>query len=53
MVERALDEDAPSGDLTAELTVPHGAWCRAELRAKASGVLAGTAAAQLAFELMV
>jgi nicotinate-nucleotide pyrophosphorylase (carboxylating) len=52
VVGRALDEDAPSGDLTADLTVPHGAWCRAELRAKASGVLAGTAAAQLTFELV-
>jgi nicotinate-nucleotide pyrophosphorylase (carboxylating) len=52
LVERALVEDAPSGDLTARLTVPEGASCRAELRAKAAGVLAGIAAAQAAFDLV-
>jgi nicotinate-nucleotide pyrophosphorylase (carboxylating) len=50
LVEQALAEDAPSGDLTAHLTVPEAATCRAELRAKARGVLAGTAAAQAAFD---
>ena len=34
-VARALDEDAPDGDLTARLVVPEDQWCRAELRAKA------------------
>lgn len=52
LVERALVEDAPSGDLTGRLTVPEGASCRAELRAKAAGVLAGIAAAQAAFDLV-
>jgi nicotinate-nucleotide pyrophosphorylase (carboxylating) len=51
-VGRALDEDAPGGDLTAVLVVPEDQWCRAELRAKAEGVLAGTHAAQCAFELV-
>src|SRR5439155_10954510 len=51
LVERALQEDAPSGDLSSELTVPESVMCRAELRAKAEGVLAGTAAVQAAFDL--
>lgn len=49
-VELWLAEDAPRGDLTSRLTVPEGARCRAELRAKARGVLAGTAAAQATFD---
>jgi nicotinate-nucleotide pyrophosphorylase (carboxylating) len=52
LVEWALAEDAPSGDLTTRLTIPEGAVCRAELRAKAAGVLAGTAAAHAAFDLV-
>jgi nicotinate-nucleotide pyrophosphorylase (carboxylating) len=52
LVERALVEDAPSGDLTARLTVPQGATCRAELRAKAHGVLSGTAAGQTTFDVV-
>jgi nicotinate-nucleotide pyrophosphorylase (carboxylating) len=52
LVERALVEDAPSGDLTARLTVPQGATCRAELRAKANGVLAGTAVGQTTFDVV-
>ena len=51
VVLRALVEDAPGGDLTAELVVPERQRCRAELRAKADGVLAGTEAAQAAFDL--
>jgi nicotinate-nucleotide pyrophosphorylase (carboxylating) len=51
LVRRALEEDAPAGDLTSDLTVPRGARCRAEVRAKAQGVLAGTAAAQMAFDI--
>jgi nicotinate-nucleotide pyrophosphorylase (carboxylating) len=51
LVTAALDEDAPSGDLTSELVVPEEARCRAELRAKAPGVVAGTAPAAAAFEL--
>lgn len=52
LVQAALAEDAPEGDLTAQLTIPEGATCRAELRAKAAGILAGKAAAQTAFDLV-
>ena len=52
LVTRALDEDAPDGDLTAELTVPETARCRAELRAKADGVLAGVEVARTVFEVV-
>jgi nicotinate-nucleotide pyrophosphorylase (carboxylating) len=50
VVVAALLEDAPSGDLTASLVLDPLASCRAELRSKASGVLAGTAVAQAVFE---
>ena len=53
LVERALKEDAPEGDLTADLTIPVSDRCRAELRAKAKGgVLAGVAAAQAVFDVV-
>src|SRR5712692_7658785 len=52
LVERALAEDAPDGDLTATLTVPEEARCRAELRVRAAGVLSGTSAAQAAFDIV-
>lgn len=52
LVERALAEDAPAGDLTGKLVVPATTRCRAELRAKADGVIAGTAVAQLAFDIV-
>jgi nicotinate-nucleotide pyrophosphorylase (carboxylating) len=50
LVVRALAEDAPKGDLTAELTIPADRVCTAELRAKAPGVLAGTHVAQEVFD---
>ncbi|MFN2589162.1 MAG: carboxylating nicotinate-nucleotide diphosphorylase [Actinomycetota bacterium] len=49
-MESALREDAPGADLTTTLTVPSGAACRAELRAKANGVLAGTVVATATFD---
>jgi nicotinate-nucleotide pyrophosphorylase (carboxylating) len=52
LVKRALAEDAPAGDLTGGLVVPATTRCRAELRAKADGVIAGTAVAQLAFDIV-
>jgi nicotinate-nucleotide pyrophosphorylase (carboxylating) len=52
LVESALWEDAPEGDLTARLTVIEGATCRAELRAKANGIVAGTAVAQAVFDVV-
>jgi nicotinate-nucleotide pyrophosphorylase (carboxylating) len=52
LVERALAEDAPSGDITSDLTVPESLACTAELRAKASGVVAGSPAAQATFDVV-
>jgi nicotinate-nucleotide pyrophosphorylase (carboxylating) len=45
---RFIEEDAPSGDLTSSALAPLGR-CRAEIRAKAAGVLAGIAEASLLF----
>ena len=50
-VASALAEDAPSGDLTTNLTVGPTMDCRAELLTKAEGVLSGCAAAQAAFDV--
>jgi nicotinate-nucleotide pyrophosphorylase (carboxylating) len=50
LIEAALVEDAPTGDLTAELVIPEHARCRAELRAKQEGVLAGRRVAQIVFD---
>src|SRR5204863_4310388 len=52
IVERALAEDAPDGDLTTTLVVPEGTTCRAELRAKAEGVLAGAGVARAVFDVV-
>jgi nicotinate-nucleotide pyrophosphorylase (carboxylating) len=51
LIEQALAEDAPEGDLTARLLIAPEQRCRAELRAKADGILAGVAAAQAAFDV--
>jgi nicotinate-nucleotide pyrophosphorylase (carboxylating) len=51
-VEVALREDAPSGDLTSSVVVPEAAACRAELLIKSEGILAGTEAAQAAFDIV-
>jgi len=45
---RFIEEDAPSGDLTSSALAPLGR-CRAEIRAKAPGVVAGIAEASLLF----
>jgi nicotinate-nucleotide pyrophosphorylase (carboxylating) len=50
LVDRALAEDAPSGDVTGTLVLPAGARCRAELMAKATGVLAGIGVAHIVFD---
>jgi nicotinate-nucleotide pyrophosphorylase (carboxylating) len=52
LVMRALAEDAPDGDMTARLTIPADAGCRAELRAKGPGVLAGVRVAQNVFDVV-
>ena len=41
VVELALDEDAPSGDLTSEAFIPESATATAELVAREPGVMAG------------
>ncbi|EFQ83067.1 nicotinate-nucleotide diphosphorylase (carboxylating) [Aeromicrobium marinum DSM 15272] len=41
VVEMALDEDAPSGDLTSQVFVPAGAMAVADLVAREPGVFAG------------
>jgi len=45
---RFIEEDAPSGDLTSSALAPLGR-CRAEIRAKAAGVVAGIAEASALF----
>jgi len=45
---RFIDEDAPAGDLTSAALAPLGR-CRAEIRAKAAGVVAGVAEASALF----
>ena len=51
LVRQALDEDAPSGDLTTSLAVPRNLGCRAQLQVGGPGVLAGTEAAEAVFRL--
>jgi nicotinate-nucleotide pyrophosphorylase len=51
IVHRALEEDAPNGDLTSELVVPLTFRCTAELIAKEAGVLAGTGVARTVFDV--
>jgi nicotinate-nucleotide pyrophosphorylase (carboxylating) len=46
----ALAEDAPSGDLTSNATIPEGTSCEAELVIKQDGVLAGLEAAISVFK---
>ena len=51
IVHRALEEDAPTGDLTSELVVPRASCCTAELIAKEAGTLAGTGVARSVFDV--
>jgi nicotinate-nucleotide pyrophosphorylase (carboxylating) len=50
LARRALDEDAPQGDLTSKLTVPEDARLSSELRTGAAGVIAGTDMAVAVFD---
>lgn len=52
VVRRALEEDIGPGDLTVQSVVPPGTRATAHIRAKAEGVIAGTAAAARAFQLL-
>lgn len=51
LVEAALREDAPDGDLTVRAVVPRDVVVRTQLLAKEPGVLAGSGAATVTFEL--
>ena len=48
VVDMALDEDAPFGDLTSQTLVPAGAVARADLVAREPGVLAGVEVFEIA-----
>ncbi|MDW8366919.1 MAG: carboxylating nicotinate-nucleotide diphosphorylase [Abditibacteriales bacterium] len=50
IVDRALEEDLGTGDVTTELLVPADVKCRAELVAKERGIIAGLDVARLTFE---
>jgi nicotinate-nucleotide pyrophosphorylase (carboxylating) len=52
VVRRALVEDLGTGDLTSSLTIEAHQQARAEMRAKARGVIAGLEVAELAFREM-
>jgi len=51
LVERALEEDVGSGDITTQATVEPGARGRALITQKAPGVIFGLRAAELAMLL--
>jgi len=52
IVARALAEDIGSGDITTAATVAPDAECRAEIVAKAEGVIAGLGVARLVFGML-
>jgi len=52
LVQRALQEDVGSGDVTTLATVPEGARARGLITQKQPGVIYGLRAAELAFELL-
>jgi nicotinate-nucleotide pyrophosphorylase (carboxylating) len=51
VVQRALDEDAPWGDVTSETLIPVAAQATASLNAREAGVFAGADVFAAAFEL--
>ncbi len=52
VIQRALAEDIGDGDVTTECTVPPATVYTGKMVAKASGIVAGLAVAQLVFELV-
>lgn len=52
LLRRALDEDVGAGDVTTRATVPDAARCEARIEARERLVVAGTAWASRAFELL-
>jgi len=49
LVERALEQDIASGDVTTDAVIPAGLEARAHILVKADGVLAGVAVAEAVF----
>src|SRR5205807_1955995 len=49
LIQRALDEDLGSGDLTSEAVVPESATARAVISQKEPGVIAGLRVAEAVF----
>src|SRR5262245_30817229 len=49
LISMALAEDSGAGDITAQCFVPAERQARAEIRAKESGIIAGTEAAEAVF----
>jgi len=52
IIEAALREDMPAGDITSESIIPKGSRARAMLLAKEDGILAGIEVARRVFELV-
>ncbi len=52
IIEAALLEDMPAGDITSESIIPKGSRARAMLLAKEDGILAGIEVARRVFELV-
>ena len=52
IIRRALDEDAPWGDLTSDAFLPVGSTARATLGAREEGVLSGIHVFSRVFELV-
>ena len=50
LIERALEEDLGRGDVTTEALIPANKNCRATIRSKAEGVLAGIEIAAMVFK---
>jgi len=49
IIERALEEDLPYGDITSESIVPPESQSKAVILAKESGILAGISVAESVF----
>jgi nicotinate-nucleotide pyrophosphorylase (carboxylating) len=53
IVQKALEEDVGTGDITTALTIPPGSFSHAKIVAKESGVIAGLEVASVVFDLAV
>lgn len=52
IILKTLQEDAPFGDITTEVTVPKDAFASGVFRAKESGIICGIDIAERTFELV-